>query len=239
LHGGKHLKRSFLFLTLCSFAGAGLATAQNFQLTGTGSNIVLDNVYISPYTATVNGVTNTPVICDDFADEVFINETWTATSGTVGSSTSGLFGPENTQGYGEVAWLSEQLFLNPGSAGAISYAIWSVFDEGDSTTFGVSKTGVEGYLNSYNDSTTFNAVFGTNGWLAQAQAAVPNGAASSNFSNVSVYTPVSGSQSTGGRPQEFLVVNTPEAPSVANLAVDFLGLGAVLFAFRRSKFASR
>jgi hypothetical protein len=221
------MKKSFLLLIL-GCAGVGLASAQTFVLTGAGSNTVLDGIYISPYTATVNGVVNTPVICDDFFDEVYLGENWSTTAGTVGSTTTGLFGTENSQGYGEVAWLSEQLYSNPSNAGAISYAIWAVFD----------SSGVAGWLNSYGDTTTYNAVFGSGGYLAQAAAAVPGPGSGSSFSNVLVYTPVANSQSEGGRPQEFLVV-TPEAPSMANLAVDFMGFGALLLVFRRYKFAGR
>jgi len=225
------LQFAVVFSCMAGFAIAGTP----LTLTGAGSSIGLDGIYISPYTATVNGVANTPVICDDFADDVYIGESWNASVGTVGSSTTGLFGAENTRGYGEVAWLSEQLFINPSNAGAISYAIWSVFEQ----------SAVQSWLLSppYNDTTTYNAVFGANGWLAKAQIAVPNDAASANFSNVSVYTP-SPSCPAGscGQAQEFLVVNkvtTPEAATEANLAVDFLAFGALLFVIRRPRTATR
>ncbi|HSS96512.1 MAG TPA: hypothetical protein VLK33_05770, partial [Terriglobales bacterium] len=43
------------------------AIAQNVTLTSAGSNVA-DGIFVSPYYATVNGVTNTKVVCDDFAD---------------------------------------------------------------------------------------------------------------------------------------------------------------------------
>jgi hypothetical protein len=220
----------FSVVLLC-MAGSAIA-GTTLTLTGAGSYIGLDGIYISPYTATVNGVPNTPVICDDFVDEVYIGESWNTSVGTVGTPSVGLFGPENTQGYGEVAWLSEQLLANPSNAGAISYAIWSVFEAPAVTSWLLSPT--------YNDTTTYNAVFGSGGWLAQAAENVPNDAASANFSNVTVYTPSpSCAPGTCGQAQEFLVVNplvsTPEASTVANLAVDFLGLGVLLFALRRAR----
>ncbi len=209
-----------------------------FVLTGVGNGNVLDGVYISPYTATVNGVVGTPVICDDFEDEVQIGESWKATTGTIGtsSSTTGLFGAEKSQGYQEVAWLSEQLFANPSNAGSISYAIWAVFDPGTSTTYGVSTTGVSGWLNAYHDTTTFQAVFGTGGLLSQAQAATQT---SADFPGITVYTPVANTQSCCGRPQEFLVVSAAEAPAPVVLGIEFLGLGIMLYVFRRSRFAGR
>jgi hypothetical protein len=233
------MRRKFPLFVFLTCVAAHVLAGASLTLTGAGSYTVLDGVYISPYTATVNGVVNTPVICDDFVDDVYLGENWNTTVGTVGSTTTGLFGQENTQGYGEVAWLSEQLLQNPSNAGAISYAIWSVFEGG----------AVKSWLNAYGDTTTYNAVFGTiattgnNGLLAQAAAAVPNAAASSNFSNVTVYTPdPSCRPGTCGQAQEFLVVNkvtTPEASTVANLAVDFAAFGALLFVFRRKRFATR
>jgi hypothetical protein len=240
-----------LFAVFLSCVAGHALAGTTLTLTGAGSYTVLDGIYISPYTATVtvNNVTtliNTPVICDDFMDEVYLGETWNTSVGTVGSTSIGLFGPtlgtpgpENSQGYGEVAWLSEQLLANPSNAGAISYAIWAVFEPNQVSSWLLSAP--------YNDTKTYDAVFVGNGTtlslLAQAAAAVPNAAASSNFSNVTVYTPSpSGAPGTPGQAQEFLVVNkvsTPEASAGANLAIDFLAFGALLFVFRRNKFATR
>lgn len=210
-------------------------------LTGVGNGNSLDGIYISPYTAAVNGVINTPVICDDFVDEVTLGESWNTSVGAVGSTSTGLFGTENTQGYGEVAWLSEQLLSNlsnPVAQGQISYAIWSVFEPTQVANWLQGKDG-----SPYNDTATYNAVFGGGGWLAQAATAVPDDAASSKFSNVTVYTPSpSCAPGTCGQAQEFLVVNkvsTPEASTVANLAVDFMAFGGLLFVFRRNRFAAR
>ena len=48
----------------------------NINLTGAGNN-VMDGVYVGPYTATVNG-SSTQIICDDFSDESYVGESWTA-----------------------------------------------------------------------------------------------------------------------------------------------------------------
>jgi hypothetical protein len=219
-------------VVLSCLAGHAIA-GTTLTLTGAGNYTVLDGIYVSPYTAIVNGVANTPVICDDFIDEVTLNESWSTSVGTVGSTATGLFGPENSYGYGEVAYLSEQLLANESNAlvqGQISYAIWSVFEGG----------AVNGWLNAWGDTTT---EAGVAYWLGQAAANVPGPGSGSTFSNVTVYTPSpSGLPGTPGQAQEFLVVNkvsTPEASTVANLAIDFLAFGALLFVFRRSKFATR
>ena len=56
---------ALLCIAPCAFASSSLT------MTGAGNN-VMDGVYVGPYYATVNGAANTPVICDDFADETYI-----------------------------------------------------------------------------------------------------------------------------------------------------------------------
>jgi hypothetical protein len=250
----KRIISPLIFLSLFCVAGAGVAAAaqacgptingyaDNFCLTGVGAGIGLDGIYMSPYTATVNGAINTSVICDDFIDDVSVGETWAVQGYSVANaamSGNGFFGgtPNSLTGYEEVAWLSEMLLSNPPSAsGPISYAIWAVFE----------PTAVQSWLAT--DSNTYSAVFGNGtpadpGLLAQAQNAVAAlgtpAAAAADFSNVTIYTPISGSQSCCGQPQEFVTVSTAEAPAPAVLAVEFVGLGALLFAFRRRKLATR
>jgi hypothetical protein len=243
--GGENLMRTtsrIAIAILLGGAGTGLMMAQTMTLTGVYNWNSLDGIYDSPYTATINGVSE-DVICDDFADEVSIGENWKVNpAGTISatSTSTGLFGPESSVQYQEVAWLSEQLgtyLTNPQTAadvamqGDISYAIWAVFDSN-----GVN--GVKSWLQSYGDTTTYSAVFGTNGLLAQAAA---------NYGSASpatVYTP-SGYTGAGnaGEPQEFIVVgpavSAAEAPAAATLGIDLLGLGALFFVFRRQRSAVR
>src|ERR1039458_10235900 len=55
------------------------AVAQtSVTLTGPPPGNVYDNIYMSPYYATVGGVTSTPVVCDDFGDDSTLS-TWKAT----------------------------------------------------------------------------------------------------------------------------------------------------------------
>lgn len=227
------MKRQILLLStafLFCLAGPGAAIAgpcdpkpagNNFCLTGTGSNVVLDGVYISPYTATIDGV-STFVICDDFQDEVQVGESWAVTSSTGRTSTIGRFGAENSDGYAKVAWLSQQLMTQPSSnAGAISFAIWAVFDQAN----------VFNWLTAYNDTTTKNAV---TGWLTAAA-----GHTGDDYSYATFYTPVAGTQTCCGPPQEFVVIRTPEASAPVILGINFVGLGALLFLTRRKLFATR
>lgn len=223
----------FGVVLLFGFVGAGSAMAQcdysgsnNFCLTaGTYGSPVLDGIYMSPYTAIINGVPTT-VICDDFSDDVDVNETWTVTSGTVGSSTVGYWGAENSANYEEVAWLAQQLLTpailsNPTQEGIYSYAIWSVFD-----------SNVQSYLESTGYTATWNAV--------NSVLTAYNASQDQATDVVTVYTPATpANQTCCGHPQEFLAVSTPEAPAPAILGIDMLGLGVLLFVFRRHRTAAR
>ena len=86
----KRLVLSLGGVLLLGIAGASTAAAQcapttnNFCLSGVGNGNSLDGIYVSPYQAVINGVP-TYVICDDFEDDVQVLESWTASSGTVGS----------------------------------------------------------------------------------------------------------------------------------------------------------
>jgi hypothetical protein len=79
------ISRSFGRMVTWSVLGLGVSTAAAFaaqtsmQLTGPGPNGVLASVYVGPYQAVIGGSgVPVPVICDDFADETWVNESWTA-----------------------------------------------------------------------------------------------------------------------------------------------------------------
>jgi hypothetical protein len=202
----------------------------SMTLTSPGAGNVMDNVYTSPYTATVGGQTGVPIICDDFADDSYINESWTATVSTVASLASNVkWGTSDQKGYDEAAWLAEQLLAsnNPTTMGYMSYAIWYALDPTDVIT----------YLTTTDpDSTT----------LSEAKFYAGQAAAQSfyagEFSNVLVYTPdlndpitCSGVGCPTAPPQEFLRVVTPEAPTPIIFAVDLLGLISLLAILRKRK----
>lgn len=189
-------------------------------LTGAGAGNVLDGVYTSPYTGTVGGAANTPVICDDFADDSYIGESWSATVSTVASLAGDVKWASETnaqQNYEIAAWLAEDLLSTSNTTATedISFAIWLALDPNVAT-----------YLSS--DPGTLSAA---EGWISTAEnAIVTQDLTAADFSNVLVYTPVAGTavNCNGGpcpanSPQEFLVV-TPEPGSFFLL---LLGLLAV------------
>jgi hypothetical protein len=55
-------------------APTALADTASMLLTGAGNNGLLGGVDVGPYTIEINGV-STSVVCDDYDDESYINET--------------------------------------------------------------------------------------------------------------------------------------------------------------------
>ncbi len=200
-------------------------TTASMTLTSGGNNS-LNGVLIGPYTATING-TSTPVICDDYADESYIPESWTANVSSL-SNLSKTNNPGQTTLYDEVAYLTLELLSAPKNslqAAEIQYAIWDVFD-------------TQAFTDLKNFSVTdYNAA---NAYLLGAQ---------NNYSSLTagqlagfvIYTPNTNYPITCGKgacantpPQEFIVY-TPEPSTVLLFG---LGLSSLFLLKRRQKLPS-
>jgi hypothetical protein len=204
-------------------------------LTGAGSNVYDGAVYVGPYYATVGGSANTPVICDDYADESYVPESWTAyvTNETnAGTTTNPLKYGDNQSLYNEMSYLATQLTANQSNtavADAIQFAIWDLGVE-NLTGSGITDLPLPGG----STCTTFNMT-NTACWMNQAA-----GYSSTSFSNVTIYsfdtctTTANSPCSSTNPPQEFLAVSTPE-PSAILLLV--LGISGLFLLKRRSRTA--
>ncbi|MBK9170125.1 MAG: hypothetical protein IPM24_22050 [Bryobacterales bacterium] len=204
-------------LMVAPLANAGSVT---MQLTGAGNNI-MGGVYVNPYTASINGVPGFEVFCNDFNSPTYINETWTAHESTFDDLSeakwvkAGVTDALNL--YNQVAWLTLQLMASNDSTtrGQISFAMWGIF----------TPTA----LNRLNDTNKQAA----QGWIDDAKA---QNLSAAMFSNFRVYTPLGqGTCSNGqlcGVPQEFLRVQTPEAPALWTLGLHLLGVFALLLGTR-------
>ena len=219
------IKRVFCFFggvaaaVLCVVSSA---SAQNVTLTSAGNNIY-DNIYISPYYATVNGSSNTPIVCDDFKDDSYLNKSWTgkiaafSSLATPGGLSSTAWGSVSNalQLYEEAAWLTEGVLKqSAGTQGQINYsfAVWAVFDPG----------GVASYLDngghpSAADIALCNVIFGAGGCASSTVSGGLLGLAQGNtytlseFSNVSIITPVvNGATCTAGSCPEQEFIEVPE-----------------------------
>jgi len=235
---------------MCCATGA---FADNFTLTGvTPSGANMGGVYTSPYVATINGQTGINVICDDYADEVEIGESWavlkTNLSGLSTASspnsadtflkwdTSGT-GAAQVQDYMTVAILGAELVSISSStqqAEDLSFAIWDVFTP-------TASNGLADATAIATDVSTARALAATD---LSHSSSIAQALSLDNISNVTIYTatPDNGGAVTTcpsapcGGPQEFVRISMAEPPSPALLGLDLLAVaGLVLFARRRLK----
>ena len=210
----------------------------SMTLTDSGNN-TLGGVFVNPYTATIGGV-STQVICDDFHDDAYVGETWTAnvtTFANLATANPPVLWGDNLLLYEQGAWLSLQLLAAANAnqttqAADISFALWALLDPGDNPLGRLSGTDLS------NAQTL----------LSQAQALTQSSFTSSQlaqFANFVIYTPTQPGQAgyvtptcSGGPcahvpPQEFLALNgaVPEPTTGMLLTIDMLALmlaGAVL-----------
>jgi len=233
---------ALIAIALLSIVPVGFAQSNtaSMNLTGAGSNI-LDGVYTGPYTATINGV-STQVVCDDWVDESFVGDSWTADV----NSLQPLSNPSETKYgnnqlvYDQAAWLVTAM-ENPGTTctysadcvGDISFALWELPLCKGSTLSSCPTT--TGYPFSYLSG---NDLANAQSWLSQALAmSSVSDFTTGEFSNFQIYTP---NNANHGPPQEFLVedaasqvTTAAESPTLLLLGTDLFGLLALVIVFRR------
>lgn len=229
------------------------------DLYSAGSNVMGD-IYVGPYYALINGV-STAVICDDFGDESFLPETWTAdiftppnyvvAPGTASVDATrnaikwGMTAPSSAAqlalDYDAVGWLSTEMLANLGNSvteGEIDYALWNVFDPSALP-----------YLQSFyagsqcmGGSTPCYYQGAVNWYNLAMTAASTDPTKTAYISGYTIYSPdtslpISSPGGPNNPPQEFLVY-TPEPPALAILVLDLSGFAGLVYLLRRRVFRS-
>jgi hypothetical protein len=224
-------KNLVLLTSILMVAAAGLwAGTTQMTLTGVGDGATFGDVYVDPYTATVGGVTNTPVICDDWSNNTYYNESWTASvinATTVSNGKLGtpMFG-NNQSLYDELAWLGAQMLANPTNTTAqteISFAMWDL-------TYGINGNNESPSPLTYMQEilgggyASNSLCEGTLTYISEAE-----GKGSYNSAGWQILTPDPGTQNSGySTPQEFMMYVPSSAPEPSQLGT--LGLDLLLFA---------
>jgi hypothetical protein len=215
----------------------------NFSLNGLGSGAILAEAYTSPYTGTVNGGPTIDVICDDFADNTYDPEEWTAYETQLSSLTSGT--PDSTlkwlgngstiavdgqnlnqaQAYTVAAVLAvELLAAAPGSQVQqdLSYAMWGLFDPTGTS----GDPGAFTWLSNANDTTDLgNAETDLNNAVSYVVNSANASQVQADVNAVTIYTydpsanpegpSCSGGPCASSPPQEFITVSTVTAPEAS------------------------
>jgi hypothetical protein len=202
---------SALLLTGSAFADSTVL----MKFTGPGGNNG-GGVYTYPYNFSISGGSSTALICDAFDNEVISGETWTANVSSLLSG-NGLWGNQLTN-YKEAGLIFEGILSGNIDATEGNWAIWGLFS----------------------DNAKNNSFFQSSGAAdidAQYLTAALN-APDSAFNGLVLYTPVSGSQSWGGLPQEYIGYNpsysAAEPGSLLLCGMAFATIAAGLFGKFRS-----
>lgn len=114
-------------------------------------------------------------------------------------------------------WLAQQMFANSGNptiVAEIQWALWDVLDPTAST------------------SDPYGTPIGPGNWLTMAESNY--NAPGNNYSDVLIYTPVSGWPSGDGTPQEYIgIVNAPEPGTLSLMLIGLGSLGLMMVMRKR------
>lgn len=195
-----------LFLLIAFVAAPVFASPINqvsMNFVGPGGNNS-GGVYTYPYNFSINGSsTLTPLICDAFDNEVSSGESWTATV-TPLINGSGLWSP-NLLDYKAAGLIFQGILGNTIDTNLGNWAIWGLFSANAQNNPYFTSSGAAGLAAQYVT------------WASNAP--------DSSFNGLVIYTPVAGTQSWGGTPQEYIgTVPVPEPGEMSMAATTLLTL---------------
>lgn len=239
---------------LASVAWAGDAlTVQN-----TGAGTLMGGEYTSPYGVAVNG-TPTLLICDDFVTDIYVGYSWSATPSTLteidsttvsglkfanASYSSAVLGGSSdvVEDYATAAVLAAELLSLPNvgtpaenkeTAGELSYAIWSLFDNSLYTTLNSTGSTGSGSLNATEVAAVDAAIINAQNLVAGATVGGTTTLANISVNGESIESLTAYTSQPLGASQEYLQVQMPEPGFPMMLGLDLLGAAGVILAFRR------
>lgn len=213
---------------MCLATAATSAFADTVTLTFTGATGTTEpissgeSVYVYPYNFTINGTTNTSLMCISFDNEIVTPETWTATSTQLSASSSNFDKEE--------AYLFSLITPTTSSTNValIQFADWYLSDASavEATTFyKANSSAINSYASAAAGTTPGYGLDESASFYQQFELYTPNHPSS-------YYTSANGYPD--GMPQTFIgdapPSATPEPGSLALLGTGLVGMGGI---FRR------
>jgi hypothetical protein len=184
------------------------ARADTLVLTGAGgpggSNIA-NGVYLLPYYGSINGGSSVQIVCDDYAHEVTIGESWSFGKSTIADLSNTRWGTADLVQYEKTFWLISQVpsHSNLNDITGIQFAIWDLFYPSTPSVPGESD------------------------WLTAANTAAASNFGGMNFSNYVILTPLNPTtgrvDQSAGSAQEYILV-TPEPSALFMFGTGILGV---------------
>jgi hypothetical protein len=187
-------------------ATSALASSVTMQLTSVGGNNA-GGVYTYPYYFSINGKAPVALICDSYDNEVTIGESWKANVTSLLSG-AGLFGNQLID-YKAAGLIFKSILSGTLSANVGNFAIWGLFSTNAKNSAYFQSSGAAGVEATY---------------LALA-ATAPNSA----YNGLVLYTPIAGTQSWGGMPQEYIGYSpVPEPGTITLFGTGLLSLAGLV-----------